>query len=169
MGAMLKLFPKRIYVYLSKMLQSRTAVAGAIIVMTCTVVFSCASAPEYPVFPPPISKNVSAGLLDTFLAASDVMKADPRLDLHTLDKSGRLIAFEKTSGFIFFRHRTIIDINLESIGPEETKIMMHLSAENYETGGLSRPADWYPSAEVDTFLGEDILNLIEKELAKRKG
>ena len=144
---------------------------GAIVVvlLTCVALCSCASGPDYPSFPPPITKDVHSSLLDTFLAAKTVMDNDPRLDLQTLDKAGRLIAFEKTSGFIFFRHRTIIDINLKPVGPQETSIIMNLSAEDYEMGGLTRPADWYPSAKVDTFLGEDILSLIEKELAKSTG
>ena len=151
------------------MLHSRAAGKIAVILLACAALCSCASGPDYPVFLPPITKHVPAGLLDTFLAASTVMDNDPRLDLHTLDKSGRLIAFEKTSGFIFFRHRTIIDINLKSVGPQETRIIMYLSAEDYEMGGLTRPADWYPSAKVDMFLGEDILNLIEKKLTKTAG
>lgn len=132
--------------------------------LACVVLVSCASPPEYPVLPPPITTQVHAGFMDTFKAASIVLEEDARVDLHTLDKAGRLIAFEKTSGFVFSRHRTILDLNLESFGPEETKISMKLSAEDYEMGGFTLPAGWYPSPKIDKFLGEDILRLIEKRL-----
>jgi hypothetical protein len=98
------------------------------------------------------------------VATSAVLQEDRRLVLHTLDKAGRFIAVEKTGGFIFFRHRTILDITLEPVGPEETKIAMSLSAEDYEMGGFTRPAGWYPSPGVDFFLGEDVMNLIEKKI-----
>ena len=110
--------------------------------------------------------TLPAGFVDAFKATRTVLREDPRLVLDTLDKAGRFIAFEKVGGFIFFRHRTILDIKLESLGPEETKITLRLNAEDYEMGGLTRPAGWYPSSEVDTFLGEDIMNLIEREIAK---
>lgn len=126
---------------------------------------SCASPPEYPAMPPPTTKVLPSSFQETFDAARSVLDEDQRLVLHTVDNAGRFVVWEKTGGFIFFQHRTILDIRLEPVGPEETKVTMRLSAEKYEMGGLTRPADWYPSSDVDTFLGEDIMDLIEKEIA----
>jgi hypothetical protein len=127
---------------------------------------SCASAPEYPVYPAPTTKVLSAGYEDTFKAALVVLRGDERLELHTIDKAGRFLAWEKATGFIFFRHRTILDIELEPSGADETKMTLKLKAENYEMGGFTREAGWYPSPRVDTLLGADVVGLIEKELAK---
>jgi hypothetical protein len=104
--------------------------------------------------------------MDAFMTTKAVLQEDPRLDLHTLDKAGRFIAYEKVGGFIFFRNRTILDIRLEPVSPAETKIAMSMEAENYEMGGFTRPAGWYPSPEVDTFLGEDILHVIVMRLGE---
>jgi hypothetical protein len=113
-----------------------------------------------------MTKVLPASFQETFDAARSVLNEDRRLVLHTVDNAGRFVAWEKTGGFIFFQHRTVLDIRLEPVGPEETKIAMHLRAEAYEMGGLTRPADWYPSSDVDTFLGEDIMGLIENKAAK---
>lgn len=141
------------------------------LVLLCLAVFSlvsCASAPQYPVYPEPTTKVLPASYEDAFKSALAVLKHDARLELHTIDKAGRFLAWEKTSGFIFFRHRTILDIELESEGAGATKISMKLTAEDYEMGGFRREAGWYPSSIVDTFLGEDIMDLIEKEVSKPK-
>ena len=144
------------------------ALATIAIVMLAGVLFaSCASAPEYPVYPPPLTKALPADFDDTFEAALSVLREDGRLDLHTIDKAGRFVAMEKATGFVFFRHRTVLDIGLEPVGPAETKISVKLKAEDYETGGFTHEAGWYPSPRVDEFLGEDILSLIEKRLALR--
>ncbi len=168
MGEMVRLVMKRTLSLFSKCPQ-RQAGLGVVcalitVCLACTVLVSCASSPEYPVPPPPISAQVDAGFMDTFKAAMDVLDEDPRVELHTRDKTGRLIAYEKTGGFVFSRHRTILDLRLESVSPEETKISMQLSAEDYEMGGFTLPAGWYPSAKIDKFLGEDLLRLIEKRV-----
>jgi hypothetical protein len=111
-------------------------------------------------------KTLPVGFEDAFQAARTAMNEDPRIFLHTVDKAGRLVAYERTSGFIFFQHRTVLDLKLEPTSPEETRLTMQMGAEAYELGGLTRSAGWYPSAEVDIFLGEDIMNLIEKKAAK---
>jgi len=126
---------------------------------------SCASAYKYPVPPPPTTTVLPVGYEDAFKAALSVLKEDGRLVLHVIDKDGRFVAWEKTSGFIFFQHRTILDIMLEPVSAEETKLTMQLSAEDYELGGLTRPAGWYPSSNIDAFLGEDIVGLIKKRIA----
>ena len=132
------------------------------------VFVSCASAPEYPIYPAPTTRTLSAGYDDAFKATLAVLRGDERLELHTIDKKGKFLAWEKTAGFIFFRHRTILNIELEPSGAGETKITLKLKAEDYEMGGFTREAGWYPSSRVDTFLGEDIMGLIEKEVAKSK-
>ncbi len=113
-----------------------------------------------------MAKIVPADFDRAFKAALAVLREDARLELHTIDKAGRFIVLEKATGFIFFRHRTILDVALEPAGPDKTRITMKLKAENYEMGGLTREAGWYPSSEVDTFLGEDIMGLIEKRVAQ---
>jgi hypothetical protein len=133
--------------------------------VTGLLLASCASAPEYPVYPQPTTKILPFSYEDTFKSALAVLKRDERLELHTIDKAGRFLAWEKTTGFILFRHRTILDIELKPEGPDATKVTMKLAAEDYETGGLTREAGWYPSSMVDTTLGEDIMGLIEKEAA----
>ena len=129
---------------------------------------SCASAPQYPVYSTPTTKVLPASYEDVFKSALAVLKRDARLELHTIDKAGRFLAWEKTSGFIFFRHRTILDVELRPEGADATNISMKLTAEDYEMGGFKREAGWYPSSTVDPFLGEDIMGLIEKEVAKSK-
>jgi hypothetical protein len=138
----------------------------AAVCMACFVFFSCASAPEYPVYSPPTTRVLPADFDEVFKAALSVLREDARLELHTIDNAGRFIAMEKVAGFIFFRHRTILDIRLEPVERGETKISMILRAEDYEMGGFTRPAGWYPSHDVDTFLGEDILGLIEKRVGR---
>ena len=123
---------------------------------------SCASTPAYPVYPPAVTKAVPADFDRTFRAALVVLREDERVDLHTIDKVGKFVAMEKATGFIFFRHRTILEFVLESAGPNETKITMQLKAEDYEMGGFTHEAGWYPSSSIDTFLGEDVLGLIEQ-------
>ena len=129
---------------------------------------SCASAPQYPVYPTPTTKVLPAPYEDAFKSILAVLKHDDRLELHTIDKAGRFLAWEKTSGFVFFRQRTVLDIELRPEGSDKTNISMKLTAEDYEMGGFRREAGWYPSSTVDTFLGEDIMGLIEKEVAKSK-
>ena len=141
--------------------------ATTIVLLAGVLLASCASAPEYPVYSPPLTKSLPADFDDAFNAALSVLRDDGRLDLHTIDRAGRFIAMEKAAGFVFFRHRTVLDIRLEPVGPAETKISVKLKAEDYEMGGFTREAGWYPSPRVDEFLGEDILGLIEKRLALR--
>jgi len=140
--------------------------AVAAVLLVAVLFASCISAPEYPVYPPPATKALPAGFDDAFKAALSVLREDARLELHTIDKAGRFIAMEKVSGFVFFRHRTVLDIRLEPVGPAETKISVKLTAEDYEMGGFTREAGWYPSSNVDTFLGEDIMGLIGKRVAQ---
>jgi hypothetical protein len=130
------------------------------------VAISCASAPTYPVYPPPTIKVIPVEYQVAFKTTRGALLDDPRLEIHTIDTAGRIIALEKTSGYIFWQQRTILDFFLEPIDPKQTRIIMYLRAEGYEWGGLTRPAGWYPSPEVDTFLGEDILGLIEKAAAQ---
>lgn len=91
-----------------------------------------------------------------------VFLEDGRLEIHTIDPAGRIVVYEKTGGFIFWQHRTILDFFWEPQGTDQTKVTMFLRAEAYESGGLTRPAGWYPSPDVDTFLGDDVLGLITK-------
>jgi hypothetical protein len=128
---------------------------------------SCASVPENPAPPPPTTKILPVGFADAFEIIRSELKNDRRLVLHTIDTGGRFEARERTSGLIFFRHRTVIELILQEIGPKQAKVTMHLSAERYSTGGLTHPAGWYPSKDVDTFLGEDIMNLIEKKASEK--
>jgi hypothetical protein len=97
-----------------------------------------------------------------------VLKHDDRLELHTIDKAGRFVAWEKTSGFVFFRQRTVLDIELRPEGTDGTLIIMKLTAEDYEMGGYRHEAGWYPSSEVDTVLGQDVMGLIEVKVAESK-
>ncbi len=129
---------------------------------------SCASAPEYPVYPAPMTTTLSAGYDDVFQASLAVLRRDERLELHTIDKAGRFLVWEKTAGFVFFRHRTVLNIEIEPSGETETKVTLKLKAEDYEMGGFTHEAGWYPSPRVDTLLGADIMGLIEKEIAKSK-
>jgi hypothetical protein len=125
---------------------------------------SCASTFTYPAALPPTGTVLPVGYEEAFKAALSVLREDGRLILHVIDKDGRLVAWEKTGGFIFFQRRTILDIQLEPLSSEETKLTMRLSAEDYEMGGLTREAGWYPSSDVDTFLAEDITNLIKNRV-----
>lgn len=158
-------FPFRILVSnrCARLLRSGGAAGVLLVVITMA---SCASPAEYPAMPPPMTRVLPASFQETFDAARSVLTDDRRLVLHTVDNAGRFVAWEKTGGFIFFQHRTVLDIELESVGPEETKVAMRMSAEKYEMGGLTRPAGWYPSSDVDTFLGEDVMSLIEQKVAK---
>ncbi len=146
----------------------RSGGAAAVLAVVIALA-SCASSAEYPAMPPPMTKVLPASFQKTFDATRSVLDEDRRLVLHTIDNAGRFVAWEKTGGFIFFQHRTVLDIRLEPVGPEQTKVVMHMSAESYEMGGLTRPAGWYPSSDVDTFLGEDIMGLIEKKAEKLSG
>jgi hypothetical protein len=142
----------------------------AVVLILCAggiLIGSCASAPKHPTYPAPTTTVLPVGFADAFDAARGVLKDDQRLILHTVDKAGRFVAYERAGGFVFFRHRTILDLQLEPVGQAETKLTMSLKAEDYEMGGLTLPAGWYPSERVDTFLGEDIMGLIEKEARSR--
>ena len=140
----------------------------ALVCLVGLVFVSCASTLEYSAYPAPTTMTLSAGYDDAFKATLAVLRRDERLELHTIDKAGRFLAWEKTAGFIFFRHRNILNIELESSGDAETKVTLKLKAEDYEMGGFTHEAGWYPSPRVDTFLGADIMGLIEKEIAKSK-
>lgn len=144
---------------------------GIILICLSVLIFpafivSCTSVPEYPVSPPPTVRVLPVGEETAFYIVRDVLLADARLEINTIDTRGRIIAYEKTSGFILWQHRTILDFFLEPIDPNQTRITMYLRAEQYESGGLTRPAGWYPSANIDTFLGEDVLGLIQKAAEK---
>jgi hypothetical protein len=144
---------------------------GIILICLPLVIFpsfivSCTSVPEYPVSPPPTVRVLPVGEQTAFHIVRDVLLADSRLEINTIDTKGRIIAYEKTSGFIFWQHRTILDFFLEPIDPTQTRITMYLRAEQYESGGLTRPAGWYASPDIDTFLGEDVLSLIQKAAEK---
>jgi len=130
---------------------------------------SCSSAPVYPTFPPPLTGTVAVDHKEAFQIARSVLNEDPRLDVHTVDKDGRFVVFEKTSGILFFRKRTILDIRLEPIDAEQTKFTMRLKAEAYGMGGLTHAAGWYPSPQVNTILGEDVMGLIEKKINQTAG
>ena len=151
---------------LPRTLRTRLTLQLMTLVVVGLLLASCASAPQYPASPPPITKTLPVGFDEAFQGARMVLNEDSRVFLHTVDKAGRLIAYERTSGFIFFQHRTILDLKLESVSADQTRITMQMRAEDYEMGGLTRSAGWYPSAEVDIFLGEDIMNLIEKRAAE---
>lgn len=138
-------------------------VSGFVAVLMLAFLISCATQYEFPALPPPMTKVVPVGFEDAFQITHSVLRDDGRLVVHTVDNAGRFVAWEKTGGFIFFQHRTVLDIRLEALDGDRTRVTMQLSAEGYELGGLTRPADWYPSSEVDTFLGEDILRQIEQK------
>jgi len=124
---------------------------------------SCASAPQYPVYPPPITATIPAAYEAVFNTTREILAEDPRLEIHTIDTEGRIIAREQTGGFIFWQQRTVMDFFLQPVDPSRTNVTLFLRAEQYEWGGLTRAAGWYPSPDVDTFLGEDVLGLIEKQ------
>jgi hypothetical protein len=138
-----------------------------ILALVAFVLISCASAtPQYPPLYAPEPTTLPVSFNVAFEAARKALDNDGRLILDTVDKAGRLVAYERTSGIIFLRHRTILDIKLETVGPEQTKISMRAKAQDYELGGLTREAGWYPSSNVDEFLVTDIMSLIEQEAAK---
>lgn len=139
----------------------RCAAIAICLSLTVFLVVSCGSTPDYPAPQPPITDTLPVGFKETFKSTYDVLNNDERLVLHTVDNAGRFIAWEKTSGIIFFQHRTILDIRLEPLDTDKTKITIFLSAEEYDWGGFTLAAGWYPSSKVDTFLGQDILNLIK--------
>ena len=130
------------------------------------VAVSCASAPEYPVYPAPTMETLPVDYQVAFNKVRGVLLEDPRMEIETIDTAGRIVAREKTGGFIFWQDRTILDFFLQPIESNQTRITMYLRAEEYSWGGLTRAAGWYPYSEVDTFLGEDILGLIKKAAAE---
>jgi hypothetical protein len=132
-----------------------------VMLLSASLILSCAAAPKYPAPQPPITDTLSVGFKEAFQASHEALRKDERLVVHTVDNAGRFIAWEKTSGIIFFQHRTVLDIRLEPLDKDKTKITILLSAEEYDWGGLTLAAGWYPSSKVDTFLGEDILKLIK--------
>ncbi|MBI5116886.1 hypothetical protein HZA56_10465 [Candidatus Poribacteria bacterium] len=141
--------------------------AFPMLALVALVLISCATAPsQYPPAFAPESKTLPASFDSAFEAGRKVLNNDGRLLLDTVDKAGRLIAYERTSGLIFLRHRTILDVKFEATGPQETKISMRAKAQDYEIGGLTREAGWYPSSNVDEFLANDIMTLIEQEAIK---
>ncbi len=139
---------------------------GLLALLALAAVVSCASAPEYPTYPPPTSATLPVDQQVAFRTIRDLLLSDPRLEIHTIDTAGRIVAREKTSGFIFLQNRTILDFFLQPADTNQTKITMFLRAEKYDSGGLTMPAGWYPSSNVDTFLGEDVLGLIEQATAQ---
>ncbi len=143
--------------------------AAAVALLIGAAFVSCSSAPAYPAFPPPLTGTVPVDHQRAFQIARSVLNEDPRLDVHTVDKDGRFVAFEKTSGILFFQKRTILDIRIEPIDAEETKITMRLKAEAYTMGGLKHAAGWYPSSKVNTVLGEDVMALIERKINQTDG
>ncbi|MBI4831965.1 MAG: hypothetical protein HY801_10520 [Candidatus Lindowbacteria bacterium] len=145
------------------------AVLAFLASLGCLVLASCASAPpQYPAAYAPQPKTAPVELETVFQTARRVLNNDGRLVVDTVDKAGRFIAYEKTSGLIFLRHRTILDIRLEAVGPDQTKISVSAKAQDYEIGGFTREAGWYPSTNVYEFLVNDIMGLIEKETLKAK-
>ncbi|RJP23923.1 MAG: hypothetical protein C4520_05630 [Candidatus Abyssobacteria bacterium SURF_5] len=130
---------------------------------------SCASAPEYPIYPPPITETLPVSNRVAFQIAREILLEDPRVEIHTIDPDGRIVVREISSGFIFWQERTILDFFLQPADSARSRITMYSRAEGYEWGGLTRPAGWYPSAEVDTFLAEDLLGLIKTKAAEAAG
>ena len=144
---------------------SRRIGVAVSVLLVGMALLSCASSYKYPAASPPVTTILPAGYDEAFMAALSTLKDDVRLVLHVIDKDGRFVAWEKTGGFIFFQRRTVLDIRLEPVSSDETKLTLQLSAEDYQLGGLTRPSGWYPSSDIDTFLGEDIVGLIEKNVA----
>lgn len=143
-------------------------ICALIALLLAGVVFSsCASAPENPAPPPPTTGTLHVTFRDAFDITRSVLNDDRRLVVRTVDTGGRFEAWERPRGLIFFQHVTILETILQEIGPKETKITMHLRAQRYSWGGLTLPAGWYPSKDIDTFLGEDVMNLIEKKAAEK--
>lgn len=128
---------------------------------------SCASAPENLAPPPSTTVTLHVSFRDAFDIIRSVLNEDRRLVVRTVDTGGRFEAWEKPGGLIFFQHSTILEIVIREMGPKETKMTMHMRAQRYSWGGLTLPAGWYPSKDIDTFLGEDIMNLIEKKAAQK--
>ena len=149
--------------------RSRFPVMCALIalLLACVVFYSCASAPENPAPQPPTTVILRLSFLDAFDTIRSVLNDDRRLVVRTVDTGGRFEAWERPRGLIFFQHSTILEIVIQEVGPKETKMSMHMRAQRYSWGGLTLSAGWYPSKDIDTFLGDDIMNLIEKKAAQK--
>lgn len=132
---------------------------------------ACASAPTAPPpQPPPVTRLYDRSFPVVWDTVRVELNNEPRLEVDTIDKRGRFVAWERTSNFLLLlRHRNVATITLEQLGEDKTRLALQMSAQNYDAGGFTRPAGWYPSADIDAALGEEIAAHIDERLDHTPG
>ena len=141
----------------------------AALVLVISMAACASSPPERPAARPAtsIDKVYPAADFDQLWEITrTTLKADPRLFLDTIDKAGRFVAKEHSSGFIFFQERTVLDIKIKQLPDDKCSLTLKATAEKYDLGGLSRRAGWYPSDQINVELAEGVVKAIEARLAE---
>lgn len=142
----------------------RIRAAGACVLLLGMA--ACSRTPPGPAaLPPPVTRLYEA----PFDVVWDTVRVDlnnqPGLELDTIDKLGRFVAWERTNVLLLLlAHRDVVTVALEPVGPAATRMVLQMSAQRYDTGGWSRPADWYPSPRIDAERGLTIAASIDQRL-----
>ena len=132
---------------------------------------ACSRVPARPpALPDPVTRLYSHGYLVVWDTVRVDLVNDPRLDMDTIDKAGRFVAWEKTNSlFLLLNARNVVTVALEPVGADKTRMVLQMHHEKYDTGGWRRPAGWYPSPNVNEELGQVIASRIDQRLRHTPG
>lgn len=132
---------------------------------------ACSSIPATPPqLPPPVTRLYPR----PYRIVWDTVRVDlnnrPNLEVDTIDKAGRFVAWERTNNlFLLLNRRNVVTISLEPAGENSTRMVLQMSAQHYDSGGWTRPAGWYPSASVNEEMGLEIAASIDRRLGHTPG
>ena len=132
---------------------------------------ACATAPASP---PPLPPAQTRLYDKAFPIVWDTVRVelnnDPRLEVDTIDKAGRFLAWDRTNNWLLLlAQRNVVTLTLESLGEKKTRMVLQISAEQYDTGGWTRPAGWYATPNVDEHRGIELAQNIDRRLGHTAG
>lgn len=127
-----------------------------------------------PARPPALPEPITRLYPNSYLIVWDTVRVDlnndGRLELDTIDKEGRFVAWERTNSLLLLLNkRNVVTVDLEPLSAERTRMTLQMSAQKYDTGGWSRPAGWYPWANVNAAMGTEIAARIDSRLGHTPG
>ena len=107
---------------------------------------ACARIPARPPqLPPPVTRLYEQPYPVVWDTVRVDLNSDPRLELDTVDKRGRFVAWERTNSLILLLNsRNVVTVNLEAVGESNTRMVLQMSHQKYDAGGLTRPAMYHP-------------------------
>ena len=132
---------------------------------------ACARLPATPpALPPPVTRLYQQPYLIVWDTVRVELNNTADLELDTIDKAGRFVAWEPTNTlFLLLARRNVVTVTVEPLGEQAARMVLQMSAQKYDTGGWSRPAGWYPYASVNEQLGMQIAGGIDRRLGHAPG